>query len=90
MYCDLFLLGKKKINPLDYVEPRDLVSIRKNTTDYLNSTKAIIDLRPEKLAEAITPETQKLFEKQFGRYKEVENKVINQEVENYELSIFSL
>tara|TARA_R100001443_G_scaffold25472_2_gene38352 strand:+ start:15490 stop:24321 length:8832 start_codon:yes stop_codon:yes gene_type:complete len=66
--------GKKKINPLDYVEPKDLVSIRKNTTDYLKSTKALIDLRPEKLAEAITPETQKLFEKQFGRYKEVENK----------------
>ena len=66
--------GKKKINPLDYVEPRDLVSIRKNTTDYLKSTKALIDLRPAKLAEAITPETQKLLEKQFGRYEEVENK----------------
>jgi hypothetical protein len=66
--------GKKKINPLDYVEPRDLVSIRKNTTDYIKSTKALVDLRPAKLAEAITPETQKLLEKQFGRYKEVENK----------------
>ena len=66
--------GKKKINPLDYVEPRDLVSIRKNTTDYIKSTKALVDLRPAKLAEAITLETQKLLEKQFGRYKEVENK----------------
>jgi hypothetical protein len=66
--------GKKKINPLDYVEPRDLVSIRKNTTDYIKSTKALVDLRPAKLAEAITSGTQKLLEKQFGRYKEVENK----------------
>ncbi len=67
-------IGKKKINPLDYVEPRDLVSIRKNTTELLTSTKNLQDLRPAKLTEAITPETQKILEKQFGRYKEVENK----------------
>ena len=65
---------KKKINPLDYVEPKDLVGIRKNTTDYLKSTKALQDLRPSELAKAILPETQKILEKQFGRYKEVENK----------------
>ena len=51
-----------------------MVSIRKNTTDFLTSTKALIDLRPAILAKAITPKTQKILEKQFGRYKEVENK----------------
>ena len=48
--------------------------LKGNTTDYLKSTKALVDLRPAKLAEAITSKTQKLLEKQFGRYKEVENK----------------
>ena len=66
--------GKKKINPLDYVNSRDLVSIRRNTTEFLMSSKALIDLRPAALAKAITQNTKLILEKQFGRIKEVVDK----------------
>ena len=61
----------RKINPLNYVNSRDLVGVRNNTTDFLRSKDALIDLRPAELAKAITPKTKNIFEKQFGRVKEV-------------------
>ena len=61
----------RKIDPLNYVNSRDLVGIRNNTTEFLRSKNALIDLRPSELAKSITPKTKNILEKQFGRVEEV-------------------
>ena len=61
----------RKIDPLNYINSRDLVRIRQNMTNYLRSNKALIDLRPFILAKNISPETVSIVEKAFGRVREV-------------------